>query len=361
VNTKETVIKMAAVLAAAVTICAAHAGPGGDGGSSTRDGGSNGSGGNVQKSTRADLEEIVANFPLSVWEISDNYHFGGPIPVTKAPLSPALKKITKAVTGTDYFAVTQPLYEYMRDLKLEISDKPCIDGGVEKDASTENKKNAPVCLSASRLARFPKSVLKIAIYPIIFHEVAHQFGFAEPEANAYQDLADLHMRYRAVYLATWRAHAQCAFATDVKLTAAEQKEILDMVVAAGAPYDGGGWPTVPASEKRQVLTSCMARGTSSGENLSRLYDGNIWAEVDAKVLTSDEKSVLMQYGRYDKLAFNTMIKALAEPPITGDTDCPVCKAKNLDPAYIVYLGGKLALSYLDQTVGKLQSEIVPHL
>ncbi|MGZ3724005.1 MAG: hypothetical protein ACXVA9_13775, partial [Bdellovibrionales bacterium] len=101
-NTKSLAAKMGATALVALTfiVCASTAVAG------TKDGG----GGNAQPSTRADLEEFVANIgPRQFWEISDAYLVGEKIQMTSSPLKPELAEITGKILGLPVFTINDSI------------------------------------------------------------------------------------------------------------------------------------------------------------------------------------------------------------------------------------------------------------
>ena len=320
-------------------------------------GGSDVGGGDVHGSTRADLEEVVNNLSRHIWEISDSYLFGGPLRLTNQPLNPDLLTLSNQILKSPYFTVTPSAASYMRHLKFEILSGPCYEGSEERDASTKHQLNAPICLSAKLLARFPKSGLKAAVLPLIFHEIAHQYGHDETEARAFQDLAEIHLNYRGIFLSALRARFECAFASET-LSNIQKQELIDFAAQMPGAYSITTWPNFPSGNRLSVLLPCATNAGSAGENLERNFDGDGWTAQNFSTLTSKEKSTLIAYsGNYKEMAFFIMIKALREPSISGYSDCRVCKTEQIDPAYLMMLGAKAALSLIDREVGRLQDSI----
>ena len=334
-------------------------------------GGGGTGGGDVQKSTRADLEAAVHSIwdPISsISDVSDKFTWEpdlavefAPLSITGEPLKPELAKITQAINGTPFFAVSENLTMYiLTQLKFNIVDGPCFEGTEEKDASTKFEKSAPICLSATRLSRFPKSSLHEALLPIIFHEVAHQFGFAEPEANAFQDLAALQMRYRAAYLSSLRAEKSCAVATKAKIQESDKADLLNLTTRKGAKRI---WPTdVRGSAKS--LGICIADAISAKNYLANLIVGeNMFAGLPGEpfytMSVSSEISILKEYAHNHDFFTSTIVTALGRPAY--DSECETCKAHHVDAAYIMMLGAKASRAYIDSQVGYRQNEIVPHL
>lgn len=86
-------------------------------------------------------------------------------------------------------------------IKLDIKEKGgCFRRGSaeETDASTEYRVGAPVCVSAARLARYPKTILSEEMVGLFFHELAHQVGYGEDVADLVQ--AFIRTKYRSVEL-----------------------------------------------------------------------------------------------------------------------------------------------------------------
>lgn len=317
-------------------------------------GGKDGGGGFVQKSTRADLEEVVSSWDRIVWEASDSYLVNMPLKLTSVPISAYyLREMTQKMIGLDFFSVTNSYKDYLKELKFKIQDEPCIDNKKEKDASTQKKKNAEICLSASRLSRFPKSTLRQIMLPLVAHEVAHQFGYEEPEANAFQDLAALNLVYREVFLSAQRTYA-CKFASSVVDNRGPEQMNIYM------------WPSMQqklttisytAEGKINLQTSCAVRAYSTGENLERVYNGDLWKELSLKSLSPDEVKILLDYTHTERMSFVTVIHALESPSIV--MSCSNCSNK-VDKALIMMLAGRAAIEYIDYEVGRQQNLIVPH-
>ena len=151
----------------------------------------------------------------------------------------------------------------------------CDDGGTPSDSSTLRKKGAVICLSATRLSRFPGSTLKVALIPLIFHEIAHQFGFGEAEARAFQRLADLHLKYRTP--SSYRLIAPLAY------------------FAVGHSFTGPSG--MEDLHSLPLPVTCAVQASSAGENLERIFDGNLWTRVDSSNLATDERSILLDYNK----------------------------------------------------------------
>jgi hypothetical protein len=318
-------------------------------------GGSEGGGGNANSSTRQDLEEIVKNFDRHLWEISDNYLFGGPISTTKTLLKPELANITSTVLGAPAFNLNSETITILKKSKFVIVDGPCMDGGKETDASTFYKRESEICLSAPRLARFPKSVLREALVPLLFHELAHQYGLGEAEANALQQLAEIQLKYRPIYLSGHRAHIQCAFVTKANLSVEQKNEVLEMIKPYIAP--GTKWPKLKGDNRSQAMMACAQRASGAGEALERTFNGSLWQHEDRNGLSPREKATLVAYRNNPHFAFLSITGALTEPSVSGYNNCDVCKRENIDPAYLMMLGGKAAVSYIDSEVGIQQNAI----
>ncbi len=324
------------------------------GGSSGKGPGGTG-GGNISKSTRADLQEVIDHMYETTWEISDSYLMGGDFKITTHVENSDLKSVTSKVLNSDHFSVNTATREYFRNLKFEIVDAPCFEDDEEKDASTPYKKNAPICLSATRLSRYPKSVLKTVLLPIIFHEIAHQFNLGEPEARALQALAELHLKYRTIFLASMRTQLICGTSTQ-SLTSSQYQDLVELNASLG----GKGVSIARSKGKLllQQLLQCSAEANAASITLKAAFDGNPKVDNDSFGLTAKEKSDLLAFhGTNDKsINFSSITWALSEPSITGysrkDLD-----ALHLDPQYIMMLGGKAAIKIIDNEVGRVQDKI----
>lgn len=309
--------------------------------------GGNGSGGGfVEKSTRADLEEVVANLPEQIWESSDRYMTGGMILMTTQPMPPKLARLSKAILGSDGFSINEQTTDYVKALKFNIVDGVCTDSGHDSDASTAYQKNATICLSAENLARYPKSELKTVLLPLIFHEIAHQFGFtSEDDANMFESLVSLHLKYREIFYSAWRAQLSCAVVTKTPLTPDERKSAQDGM--------GGKWP-------RHVTQLnafyCAARSNSVGENLERIFNGSEATTIESG-LTPREESFVKGYGRQASYNFLAMTRALTEPTYSSYDECTECQAAKVDNAYLMMLGAKSAIHYIDTEISRVENLI----
>jgi hypothetical protein len=187
---------------------------------------------------------------------------------------------------------------------------------------------------------------------MVMHEVAHQFGFDENSANAFQRLTSLHLEYRTTYLASIRAYAQCAFATSKAVPKADKQKIM-------ALFKVKTWPT--NFPKATVTTACAAQSMIAGNSLERSYNGNLRAELKNIGLTRTEELLLLKFDGYDgkkPFSFVTMTEALTESPIVPACDLRgECRVKEVDLAYIGMLGAKAALGFIDKEVGRLQNLI----
>jgi|GEM_PF-4901325 len=91
-----------------------------------------------------------------------------------------------------------------------VARKSCKANGVDNDASTAHRRNAPVCFNSTRLSRFAKDDLETEIATLTFHELAHHFGFEEASANKFQNYMRIVVKnffqMRSIYLsgANWR-------------------------------------------------------------------------------------------------------------------------------------------------------------
>jgi hypothetical protein len=74
---------------------------------------------------------------------------------------------------------------YKTDSLLQTSKCPSQTKD-DQDASTEYKRQAPICFRVDRLARFPKWVLEAELVALAAHEYAHHYGFGEADARAIQ-------------------------------------------------------------------------------------------------------------------------------------------------------------------------------
>lgn len=320
---------------------------------SKKSGPGEGGGGNVSKSTRADLEEVVNTIGRHIDDISDRKLVGREIRVTNQPLKRELEDITISILGIPYFTVNEKIVDHLKGLKFEIIDGPCFHGSEEKDASILSQKSSTICLSASRLSRFPKAALKQTLLPLLFHEVAHQFGFDEPEANAFQELASLHLTYRTIYLSAIRARFVCSFASN-SLSDSQKRETLESLEKVwGTVYST--WPSSEDRNRSFSFATCAVRANSTGENLERLYDGSVWNLIETVTLTPRERQLLLTYSEQNEFTFATMIEALQEPSIAST--CDVCKTDQVDPALLSMLGAKVALELIDREVGRFQEQI----
>lgn len=302
-------------------------------------------GGNIQKSTRSDLENIVGNWDRFASEISDGHLVGQTFRTTKRSLNSQLEPVVKALTGETYFTMSDNLSPYVRHVRFNIIDGACLDDGKPRDASTAHEKDAVICLSASRLARFPRAVLRQIFIPLVLHEVTHQFGFGETEANQIQALAELHLKYRPLYLAAWRARGNCAFTTKVQLTPEQRR------TAFGAD-------DVPAPNEAQrtlVLMQCVRNSSEVGEGLAKLNDGDLWSAIPAGDFTESENAILADNIGRSEASFLTMIEALTKP--SSQTSCDTCDKFHVDQSFILMLGARMALRYIDQEVGRQQDLI----
>ena len=302
-----------------------------------------GHGGNVIQSTKADLQDVVQEISSYVDEVSDHFLFSDVSPdITSKPLPIRLAKITQTIFGQPRFAMpfnfTFFLSEYSHLVK--IVDGPCYEAGIEKDASTEFRKSAPICLSASRLARFPKAALKSAVLPLLFHEAAHQYGFGEADANAFQALAEIHLKFRMIYSASQSTLSICAHP---------------------AQFDLSNMPTTDMKTLALDIVNCTQQAGYTANLLAENapFEG-VWARtttINAR-LTPDEESALIGPKNSDhKVDYSTMIKSLAMAGRYMHGTCYVCGPPKENPAYIMMVGAKVALSYVDQEVGRLQDQI----
>ncbi|MBL7542613.1 MAG: hypothetical protein JNL11_02300 [Bdellovibrionaceae bacterium] len=312
-----------------------------------------GGGGNVNKSTRADLNEIISTMYRHLDQVSDRYLVGREMKITSQPLSNDLSRITKRILGTEHYTLTPSFIGYVKSLKYEIVDGPCIHEDEERDASTEYKKDAPICLSASRLARFPKSALKQTLIPLIFHEVAHQYGFNEGEANAFQELSELYIDYREIYLSSLRARISCGVISNS--LSPKQKDEIALLAHTAWGLVMAPWPRIAAADKAFTFQTCAVRAHSAGENLERVYNGSVWEKLDLPSLSPSEKSLLLEYSHQKDMSFLVIVRTLSDGATVNT--CDVCKKQKIDKAMLLTLGTKAALERIDQEVGYRQSLI----
>ena len=85
--------------------------------------------------------------------------------------------------------------------------------------------------------------------------------------------------------------------------------------------------------------------------LIKIVDGPCYeAGVEKDASTEFRKSA-------PKVEYSTMIKSLAMAGRYMHGTCYVCGPPKENPAYIMMAGAKVALSYIDQEVGRLQDQI----
>ena len=316
-----------------------NSGPGGTGG------------GDALHSNHEDLQEVVDNFYQSIWQISDSYLAGGAFQITNQELEPQLRSVVKMVLGTQFFSVSKETSDYLKGLKYNIIDTPCYDRGVEKDASTEYRKNAPVCLSAKRLWRFPKSLLRAAVLPLLFHELAHQNGLNEEDANKLEQLADIHLKFRALYLAGFRAQTFCGGAS--KMTDSKEKIRL-------LSYGNNGEHFIVSSfgGEANILTTTLQCGSQAARaNLMLSQNFVKDPSVGTLGLGDSDRSLLMNfYGEKEtKFTFRHITWALTHS-MDEYTNTKINKL-GADAPYVLSVAGRAVVGLVDEEVGRLQNTI----
>lgn len=76
----------------------------------------------------------------------------------------------------------------IKNVKFHIEENgPCRHDGEDSDASTVFKKGAEICFSLPRLKQIPPEALYPQIMALTAHEMTHQFGFGEEEAQEVQN------------------------------------------------------------------------------------------------------------------------------------------------------------------------------
>lgn len=322
-------------------------------------------GGNVQRSSREDLEEIVNNIGHHLGRMSAEF-MGGQTLRTSTPKIPnPFEKLTLTIFKSKTFGVTEDIRKaYGYPKRYEIVDGACFDRdlGERRDSSTEiGDRDATICLSADRLSRFPRRALKNAVLPLIFHEIAHQYGFKEKDANAFQDLANFHLTYGPLFLSATRARLSCALSSDHDFDQTERSDILNATAKAFAPVE---WPADRRSADRtQTRSICIFNAVKTGQALEDLNVGDISKPMRLTTLSGPELRLLKQYSNSDTdkhIPFQGIVKALTEPAQTGSSDCSICKneadpeVKDVDSYYILSLGAKAALELIDKEFKRIQ-------
>lgn len=131
-------------------------------------------GGNIRSSTASEvISAIFANASIE--------HLNGRIfpnalradaafPVTNKKAREMIVKLSAALAKNGY--VPYPI------------DGPCYHQGAERDSSVKPllPNTYQICLSVSRLRRFPKSALSEEISVLILHEISHTIGYGEDDA-----------------------------------------------------------------------------------------------------------------------------------------------------------------------------------
>jgi hypothetical protein len=111
------------------------------------------------------VKEIFSKMSLQRWQISYSVN---PSPLDVSPAS-RVQKVNLA--------------DYKLDLK---SDEPCLHLGEARDASYDAD-TGKICLSLPRLTGYPSNVFANIIVPLIFHEMAHEAGYGEEDAKLVQN------------------------------------------------------------------------------------------------------------------------------------------------------------------------------
>ncbi len=307
-------------------------------------------GGNVLRSDRKDLEEEIYYLSSSIWDISDRKLAGNSFKITQSDLKPELKQVSLQVLGSPFFTINDETMNYLKGLKFEIINGPCFEGKDEKDASTEYRKNSPICLSASRLSRFPKASLKSVLLPILFHEMTHQFGLGEKEANALQKLAELHIKYRPIFLSAFRARMICAGASK-KLSDLQIKDLQTYEKNHfGQIYNlGRGEPTMAG------LMQCGSQGTSTLIAMTDFKEKAPFVTSESSGLSEKEKSDLIVFygGAENIFAFRVVRWALSESAMS-EYRTKLLTDIDVDPPYIVSTAAKAVLGIINQYVAEQQ-------
>ncbi len=81
----------------------------------------------------------------------------------------------------------EPIFNDIYGSKYFTQSADCSSGtAAHNDASTALQRNAPICFSTARLARYPRLALWAQLFALAAHEHAHHFGFGEEDAQALQ-------------------------------------------------------------------------------------------------------------------------------------------------------------------------------
>jgi hypothetical protein len=322
-----------------------ESGPGGTGG------------GNSLRSTRADLDEVIAHLDESLTRLRDAEGVSE-FKITKNVLSPELSAITNRILQSSQFSINDVAGSYIFRMKFNIVNAPCYEGHDERDASTDFKIGAPVCLSAPRLARFPKSALKLALLPLLFHEMAHQHGYGEAEARAFQRLAEIQIQFHRVSMNLYQTRENCILASDSSSLEQWQEFINDerMILPEAQVRTIDQMKAEKLKGGNYLKLRCVIKGVQAGTELEYMYPVRPSLSKQNTLLRPKEKDQLM--GRYkdQPIDFNTFMYSLTMP-VSVEQDFFNEKPNALDPQYIMMLASKAAMNFIDQEVGRLQNKI----
>ncbi len=167
-------------------------------------GGNSGGGGNGTESEVQHVEEIIkgqlSGLAMTLAETSwDEYHsdFLNPCFVSDASLRAVLSKMLdrpvrmvngkcEAPLSTAQRAHESELAKALHSPMVTPNTKACTSVVGHQDGYTKNRVGEQICLSAFTMKRYPRHAVERELTALLFHEVAHQFGFDESTADALQ-------------------------------------------------------------------------------------------------------------------------------------------------------------------------------
>ena len=320
-------------------------------------------GGNGKKSTLQDLKGYSFGIDYELLMIGDmwlNADWDKGLNVTQTPLSKELSGITQKILGRDFFTLGKHMKFPKTYGRVKVVDGPCYEGNVETDSSSEiGKVNGEICLSGTRLTRIPKFAFREAIMPLIFHEIAHQFGYDEAHAQAFQDLTELYMAFRKPTVLLDTALFRCA---QVSVGSGVDWRL---ETTKGQVLEWAKNPVYFMVGPQEAILQCGSISAMSSIFLSKTLE-NFPPEAGMQeprkplgITENENKSLLLigrHYQTFPKPAYSLSIALgiLSNEAIMGSEDLA---KQGLTNAYANFLAAKSLRAFIDYEVGRRQNLI----
>lgn len=302
-----------------------------------------------------------------------------------AELPPKLKEMNLKINRWEHFvgAYVNPKESddspkiQIKDL-IRIVDGPCYHGKLKADASTSmNKLNAKICLSASRLSRFPKSTFHRVIPPLIFHELAHQHGFNERFAIAFQKQADFHYKIKRIWTYSRGTMWNCSNGVNFE-PPPNSTEVEDSDPNSVKNLQGSAEPrllyksTDPGSMDRSKRMSeyCLTPAITLGNIFSSYVEEDLHSDISKFqfTLSKREQSYLetiynsLQSKRHKKATFAEdsveIIQAVLSNHIDGSLEENLLNT-GLTKDFARFLSAKAVMKFLNIEAASLYKKIEP--